>query len=421
MQLKRLLGIGILFALLGTVAAQTEVVWWDFLSGGDGVRMKAMIDEFNATHDDIQINATTSEWGVPFYTKVQTAVAVGEQPDIMTYHVSRFPLAVPSGILRPFSDEELASVGLSRDDYFTNTLEAATVDGELYGVPFDISTIILFYNKDILDQVGLLGEDGLPQGIEGIDNFNNALQTIMDEADKLPLSISSDNGTVWRTFYTLLKQQEGAPVLIADGEVNAGEEAQTALQTMKDWVDNGYAREDVDYPSSIALFANGEAAFMINGVWEVPTIKDLAASGDLAFDWGAVAIPVLFDVPAYWADTHTFAIPNSKANPISEEKLQAVLEVIAWMNKNSIMWASAGHIPAYTPVVNSPEYQELEPNATYAEAGEHVFYDPRSPIAGVATPTYDAVGNYFSPAINGQLSAEEALQMFSDDLQSQMR
>ena len=86
--------------------AVTEVIWWDFLGGDDGVRMKKLIDNFNSSHDDIQINATTLEWGVPFYTKVQTSAAIGEQPDMMTYHLSRFPLAVPTGVLRPISEAE---------------------------------------------------------------------------------------------------------------------------------------------------------------------------------------------------------------------------------------------------------------------------------------------------------------------------
>jgi multiple sugar transport system substrate-binding protein len=73
-------------ALLGTaVQAQETVEWWDFLGGGDGVRMKTLIDEFNTEHaGQIAINATTLDWGIPFYTKVQTSAAVGEGPDIMT-------------------------------------------------------------------------------------------------------------------------------------------------------------------------------------------------------------------------------------------------------------------------------------------------------------------------------------------------
>ena len=31
--------------------AQETVVWWDFLAGGDGVRMKQMIADFNEAHE----------------------------------------------------------------------------------------------------------------------------------------------------------------------------------------------------------------------------------------------------------------------------------------------------------------------------------------------------------------------------------
>ena len=42
----------------GTAAqAQETVVWWDFLGGGDGARMKQLIDRFNQEHQ--QIDATT--------------------------------------------------------------------------------------------------------------------------------------------------------------------------------------------------------------------------------------------------------------------------------------------------------------------------------------------------------------------------
>ena len=73
----------VLFATLASLGAyasaaraEETIVWWDFLSGGDGVRMKAMLDEFNKEHaGKVKIDATTFEWGVPFYTKVQTSAA----------------------------------------------------------------------------------------------------------------------------------------------------------------------------------------------------------------------------------------------------------------------------------------------------------------------------------------------------------
>ncbi len=415
----RTLMFGALMALAGLSFAQPmQITWWDFLSGGDGVRMKALIDQFNQTHPDIKINATTLEWGTPFYTKVQTSEAVGEQPDIMTYHLSRYPLAVQQNALTPITDEELAAAGLSKDDYQPGLIDAATFDGKLYGVPFDIHSIILYYNKGILDQAGLLGSDGKPQGLDGLDNFNAALQKIKD-AGKQPLcySTSADPGTEWRVYYTLVKQQ-GGNVVDGDQVVN-DEKNLTALQTMMDWAAKGYEKQDVDYTSNIALFTSGECAMMINGVWEVPTMVDLAAKNQL-FDWGAVPVPTLFDQPATWADSHTFAIPNSAKSPVSADKRAAVMQIIAWFNKNSLAWAGGGHIPAYKPVTDSAAYQEMEPNASYAPLKEHAVFDPQTPVAGVASPIFDAVQNYIEPALNGQLDAKAALQMFTDDVQSQM-
>ena len=43
---KTLASAALGIVLMGGVArAEETVVWWDFLSGGDGVRMKAMLDE----------------------------------------------------------------------------------------------------------------------------------------------------------------------------------------------------------------------------------------------------------------------------------------------------------------------------------------------------------------------------------------
>lgn len=92
--LTKALSVAALLMMATSGHAKETVVWWDFLGGGDGVRMKSLIQQFNEEHADaIEIQATTLEWGVPFYTKAQTAAAVGEGSDVMTYHLSRVPLA----------------------------------------------------------------------------------------------------------------------------------------------------------------------------------------------------------------------------------------------------------------------------------------------------------------------------------------
>ena len=393
------------------VHAQETVVWWDFLSGGDGVRMKQLISEFNAEHNgEISIDGTTLEWGVPYYTKVQTSVAVGEAPDIMTYHASRIPLAVSQGVLDEITSSDWSEMGLDKTYFAADIWDAVNIDGKTYGVPFDTHPIILYYNKDVLGANGLLDSNGLPKGLKSREGFTETLQKLKDSGSvKFPLgSTTADGNFMFRTIYSFMGQQGGE--LISNGEFLTGdnkEKLKNSLALLQDWTNKEFQSKYTDYPATVALFTSGEAAMMINGVWEVPTMIDLHKDGKL-FEWGAVELPLIFDKPANYSDSHIFAIPAN--TNLSKEKRSAVLKTIKWFSENSLFWATAGHIPAYQPVTQSTEYKEMQPNSTYSSATTNLIYDPKSPLAGVAGPIFDIMSTYFVPTLNGELDPAEAVE-----------
>lgn len=411
--MKRLFGAAMLAATLSApMAMATEtVVWWDFLGGGDGVRMKKLIEDFNAANaGKIEIQATTLDWGVPFYTKVQTSAAVGEGPDVMTYHASRIPLAVSQNTLTEITAEDMAAMGLSADSFAKETWDAVNVDGKQYAVPFDTHPIVLYYNKDKLAEAGLIGADGLPTGLDGLDNFTAALQKLKDAGNEHSIvQVTADGGFAFRTIYSFLCQQNGS--IGGDGawlpDDNA-EKLTNAVKVISDWVAAGYNPSYTDYPSTVALFTSGASPFMINGVWEVPTMTDLHAKGEL-FEWGAIELPVLFDRPCTYADSHAFAIPNNQGKEVSPEKHAAVLEVIKYMADNSLFWATAGHVPANKAVTETAEYKAMQPQATYAKLTANQVFDPKSVHAGVASALFDAAGNAFTAAMNGETDPASAV------------
>ena len=409
--------------IVGVARAEETIVWWDFLSGGDGVRMKALLDEFNKEHaGKVKIDATTLEWGVPFYTKVQTSAAVGQGPDVMTYHESRMPLGISTDVLSPLSAEELAAAGIKGSDFGPANWKAAQgPDGKQYAVPLDIHSIILYYNKDLLKKAGLLGDDGKPKGLDGVANWDAALAKLTT-GGVVGLSVpTADNATIWRVFYTLLNQQDGE--FLKDGKFLEGDnlaKATTAIAEMQKWVKSGWTPAKTEYPASIAMFTAGKAALHINGVWEVPTMVDLAKKGKL-FDWGAIQIPAIFAHPATWADSHSFAIPNRQGNPVPAAKRALVLQTIHWFNEHSLAWAGGGHLPAYLPVQDSQAFKDLKPNSDYSSLAKTAVFDPVSTLAGVASPVYDAAGNYAMPAMNGEMAPEEAAKQLRDDLQGQAK
>ena len=404
-------------ALLATVLfatgaqAKETVVWWDFLGGGDGARMKKLLEDFNAEHaDTIEVQATTLDWGVPFYTKVQTSAAVGEGPDIMTYHASRIPLAVSQGTLSEITADDMTAMGLSADTFAAATWDAVHVDGKQYAVPFDTHPIVLYYNKDKLAAAGLIGDNGLPMGLDGIDNFSAAMTKLQDGGTKWGMALTTaDGGFAFRLIYSYLCQQDGS--LGSDGAWLPGDNPDKLANSVKviaDWVAAGQAPGYTDYPAAVALFTSGDAAFMVNGVWEVPTMVDLEKAGKL-FNWGAIELPVMFNHACTYEDSHSFAIPNNAGKTVDPAKHAAVLEVIKWMEAHSLFWATAGHIPANKAVTESAEYKAMQPQATYAVLTANGVFDPVSKFAGVASPLFDAAGNAFTAAMNGETTPTDAV------------
>jgi multiple sugar transport system substrate-binding protein len=417
---KTFLGTAMLAtALLSTSAlAKETVVWWDFLGGGDGVRMKQLIADFNKEHaDKIEISATTLEWGVPFYTKVQTSASVGEAPDLMTYHASRIPLAVSQGILQEITADDWKTMGMGQADFAPATWNAVNVDGKQYAVPLDTHPIVLYYNKDILGKAGLLDENGKPKGLNGAANFKAAMQKAKDAGAKWGIAgVTADGNFMFRTIYSLVGQQSGE--MMTDGKFlvgDNGKKLENALGVLADWTKSGLQSPYTDYPSAVALFTSGQASMMINGVWEVPTMVDLKEKGKL-FEWGAIELPVIFDHPSTYADSHTFAIPANKGKEMSAEKRAAVLEAVSWIDKHSLFWATAGHIPAYGPVTATDDYKKMEPNATYSPLTANMIFDPKSPLFGVAGPVFDVMSTNFVPTLNGEMDPAAAVEKIKADL-----
>lgn len=422
LSLKRLALVSTaLMALTQAAAAQQTVVWWDFLAGGDGVRMKALIEEFNKEHQgEIAIENTTLEWGTPFYTKLQTSSAIGEGPDIATYHLSRIPLAVDSGTLSEITDADMAGAGISDADFTQAASDAGKVDGTRYAVPFDQHGLILYYNKDMLAEAGLIGEDGLPKGLDGLDSFNKILADFTKDGK---YGISTPTGDRYRTIYSLFGQQGGTMFDAAAGGFFPTDEdvakLTNAIEVVKGWVDSGYTPVQVESPAALALFTSGQSPFFIMGNWEVPTMVDLHAKGEL-FEWGAVELPTLFEHKAAWSDSHAFVLPANAGKDADADKRAAVMKVIAWMDQHSLDWAGAGHIPAYNAVRESAEFQALKPQSDYAGFADTAVFDPRTILAGPAAPLGDAWSNFINPATTGEIDPADAAVEMRDDLNGQL-
>jgi multiple sugar transport system substrate-binding protein len=411
----------LLATLCAPALAQVEVRMWTLLSGGDGARMRALVDDFNASQHEVRVVSTTLKWGEPFYTKLITASVAGAGPDLATVHLSRITNLAGGGVLRPITERELQAAGLDGADFFPRQWEKSRYNGVTYAVPLDLHPLVLYYNKTLAGKAGLLDAVGALKPIEGVAALTQAFRAVKESSGRSGMTMESSQSSyaVWRLWLSMLAQRQ-VPI-IANGRFAYGRAGEETLAQISAWFAHGYAQPGLDYPASTSQFMGGGAGFMINGVWEVPELVSAQAQGTLGFEYGIVPLPRMYNDASAWADSHGFALPSNEGNPVSEPKARAVLKFVAYVSKHSMGWAQGGHIPAYRPVAESLQARSLMPNAMYAAAAQNVVYDPDGWYMGAAGPLEAMASKFLPAALSGQLTPAQALHMFEDEASRLLR
>ena len=372
------------------VAGENELMFWSLFSGGEGAVMESFVADYNATNPEYTVRNIMLDWG-EYYTKLTTAVAVGKGPDIGISHLAKLPELQSLGVTTPL-DAAAEAIGFDWSMVNQNNLAACTIDGQIYAVPLDTHPNVLFYNKDLLE--GFLNEDGtltIPSGAEEFSAWMEEVKATLPE-DKYVFSFPTTGDDPFRLWWGFYYQDGGAPVITSDLEVQL-DEAKTCevLDYMKTWYDAGYIPMNLsDY---VQYFTAGNAAIMIGGVWNTYTVENVEG-----LNFGITLTPQCFGGEgdyAIWGDSHTFIVPVKDSH--TDEIVQACMKFFDFASKNSLTWATAGHVVANVNVVNSPEYDALPYRADYRDAANYVVYFEANPYS---YPIRDAliaqIGAFFS-------------------------
>jgi multiple sugar transport system substrate-binding protein len=390
----------------GTIAsAGTRVRFWNLFTGGDGSVMATMLAAFRKAHPEIPLDAVTLSWGAPYYTKLAMAAAGGRSPEVAILHLTRLPGFAPGRLLDPFDEGLLAEEGVTAADFLPGIWQRAHAHGRLYAVPLDTHPQVMYYNVDLCRKAGLIGPDGRLRPIAGEEGVLAALRAAKAAGAKTALALDTQDVAPWRLFWGLYRQQGGTVSLPVGGRMGIDRaKALRALTFMRRIFAEGLSSPGADGIGAPALFTSGQAAFSWDGDWQIA--PNLAAG--LRFDM--VPFPTVYDAPGAAADSHSFVLPHQRHRDPDRER--ATYRFIAYLLKNSITWAGAGHIPAFQPVVGSPAYAHLKPQANYRSAADHVQLDPPAWFTGSASQMETQAGAAFGAVENGAISPEHGLAQF---------
>jgi sn-glycerol 3-phosphate transport system substrate-binding protein len=141
-----------------TPARASETVKLQFMypvgvSGDINTIVSNMISEFNQAHDGIEVEAIYAGSYDNTEQKVITSLGVGEPPSLWLPINSSLQTFLGLDALEDLTEQ--AKSDDIYDDFISGFLDTAVSDDRLYGLSFQPSTPVLYYNKDAFSEVGI--------------------------------------------------------------------------------------------------------------------------------------------------------------------------------------------------------------------------------------------------------------------------
>ncbi|GAB3607099.1 ABC transporter substrate-binding protein [Conyzicola nivalis] len=387
---------------------QVDITFWNGWTGGAApVLVPQLVAEFNETHPDIKVKSNAMEWA-DITQKMPLAIKAGKGPDVAVAHGDDVATYAAQGLLLK-TDDVVEALGYDEDDFPEGLMDAGQFDDSQYGVPWSVTPLGLYINKDVLVKAGLDPETA-PTDQKSYLAALEALKAAGVQGEW------ADGYVFTGTFeFESLLWQFGGELFNEDvTEATFNSEAGVkALTWMTDLIEKGYSPANVAQDGNINALIGGETAFNWNGVWQ--TTNEALQS----VDWTAIPVPQIGTEKAVWSSsTHWMFPANKNQDP---DKSAAAATFVKWMNDNSAEWASTGELPAQNTVREDPalltDYPALAP---FLEQLEYARYETVSPgitnaMAEVTTGVNEAMLGKKSPKEALDDAAEKATQLLKQN------
>ena len=254
---------GLLAAGLAAPVLAQDLTFWSWRQEDRAV-YEALIDAFEAEHPGITVKFEAFE-AASYATVLSTALAAGTGPDAMMVRAyGAFETVAGAGYLMPLTEADVPGLaGLPEGARRAQTLRA---DGQIYGVPFASQSMLVIYNRDVFDRLGL----SVPQTWDEMLATARAIQA----AGLFPFA--NGTATAWQneTIVSALTSSligrdffDGIQNGTADFTDPRFVGGLTALKEISAFFPRGFT--GLDYASAQQLFVSGMAAMFAGGSFEL--------------------------------------------------------------------------------------------------------------------------------------------------------
>jgi multiple sugar transport system substrate-binding protein len=378
-----------------------------FMVFGDPAELAAyqrLVEAFEAQHPEIDVELGHVPGQQDYRQRLAADFSTGEPPDVMLLNYRRFAQFAASGGLAPLGPYLAQSDLLHEPDFYAPTLESFTFDGQLWCIPQNISSLVVYYNRDLFDAAGL----AYPTGDWTRDDFvalARALTRDLDgdgQIDQYGAGLSPNlfrlAPFVWQDGGELVDDPANPTRLTLDSPATlAAFQWFVDLQVKEGVVPDAVAEVA---ESSESRFLNGRTAMYFNSRRGVPTYRTITT-----FQWDVAPLP---NGPRPSGILHS----DGYCLAAKTQDKAAAWTFIEFANSaegQRLVAATGRTVPSLIEVAESPAF--LDPDQP--PANSRVFLDTipqlgRVPLLSTWPAVEETASREIERAFYGQASVEEA-------------
>ncbi len=325
----KVLIIGLMLSVCSPMAFATELtMFYPVAVGGPLTKLvDKFVSDFQAENPDITVKAIYSGNYSDTMTKAMTALKGGTPPNLSVILSTEIFTLMDNDAIVPFDDlittpQEKQWLG----SFYPALMENSRTAGKTWSIPFQRSTIVMYYNKDAFRKAGL-NPDAPPATWDELVEMGKKL-VVKDSSGKVTqwgLEIPSTGYPYWM-FGALCRQNGEVLMNTAGTEVyfnNPG-----VVQALDFWKDLGRThgimpKGTIEWGTLRSDFLEQKTAMMWHSTGNLTAVKKNAS-----FDFGVAMLPAKKERGTPTGGGNFYIFKDS-----SPEERKAALKFIKWMTQ----------------------------------------------------------------------------------------
>lgn len=250
-----------------------------------------------------------------YFQKIHLLFSANLAPDVIFMNNQNINMYISADLLEnlnEYFDKEL-------NNFYPVALKSFSKNGKIYAIPRDISNLVLYVNKDILKENGILYKEKI-----------NSLKELQDIAQKLTtkdyFGINFEENSLYWLYFVAAN---GGGVISSDKKqvLLNSEKTIEAINMYSDFVNKYHIAPNISEIGSMTtaqMFINGKIAMYLGGRWMCPKFKET-----INFNWDIIEFPSSKENPVY-VDSSGWAISKKS------KKKELAVKLIKYLSSEQI-------------------------------------------------------------------------------------